>query len=135
MFAKFSRSWAVVKASAAVLRSDSELLVFPLVSSVVAMIVAASFLLPLGLFGGEVQALKKEELDLLALAWLFAFYFCQYLVIFFFNTALVGAAMIRLDGGDPTVADGLRIAFAKIGAIVGYAAIAATVGLLLRMIE
>lgn len=135
MFAKFSRSWALVKASAAVLRSDSELLVFPLVSSVVAMIVAASFLLPLGLLGGEVQALKKDELDVLALVWLFAFYFCQYLVIFFFNTALVGAAMIRLDGGDPTVADGLRIAFAKIGAIVGYAAIAATVGLLLRMIE
>lgn len=135
MFAKFSRSWALVKASAAVLRSDSELLVFPLVSSVVALIVAASFLLPLGLLGGEVQALKKDELDLLALAWLFAFYFCQYLVIFFFNTALVGAAMIRLDGGDPTVSDGLRIAFSKIGAIVGYAAIAATVGLLLRMIE
>jgi len=91
--------------------------------------------LPLGLLGGEAQALKGTELDLLAAVWLFALYFCQYLVIFFFNTALVGAAMIRLDGGDPTVADGFRIAFARLGAIIGYAAIAATVGLVLRMLE
>jgi Family of unknown function (DUF6159) len=31
----------------------------------------------------------------------FLFYFSQYFVIFFFNSALVGAAMIRLDGGRP----------------------------------
>ena len=63
---------------------------------------------------------------------LFLFYVTQYFVIFFFNTALVGAAMIRLEGGDPTVADGLRIARSKLGVILGYAAIAATVGLLLK---
>jgi hypothetical protein len=59
----------------------------------------------------------------------------QYIVIFFFNTALVGAAMIRLDGGDPTVADGLAIARRKIVPIIGYAAIAATVGMILRALE
>src|SRR5690606_18457675 len=59
----------------------------------------------------------------------------QYFVIFFFNTALVGAAMIRLDGGDPTVSDGLRIARGKWATILGYAAIAATVGMLLRALE
>src|SRR5690606_12092796 len=65
----------------------------------------------------------------------FLFYLCQYFVIFFFNTALVGAAMIRLEGGDPTVSDGLRIARERMGAILGYAAIAATVGLVLRALE
>jgi len=62
----------------------------------------------------------------------FLFYLCQYFVSFFFTTALGGAAMIRLEGGDPTVADGLRIARSKLGVILGYAAIAATVGLLLK---
>ena len=33
---------------------------------------------------------------------LFLFYLVSYTVTFFFNTALVGAALIRLDGGDPT---------------------------------
>ena len=69
------------------------------------------------------------------MVFLFLFYLVQYFIIFFFNSALVGAAMIRLDGGDPTVRDGLRIASSKIVPIIGYAAIAATVGLILRIIE
>jgi hypothetical protein len=43
--------------------------------------------------------------------------------------------MIRLDGGNPTVGDGLRIAWSRVGRIFGYACIAATVGLVLRMLE
>ncbi len=56
-------------------------------------------------------------------------------VIFFCNTALVGAALIRLRGGDPTVADGFRIAASRVGPILGYAFIAATVGMVLRAIS
>ena len=47
---------------------------------------------------------------------------------------LVGAALIRLQGGDPTVADGFRIALQRIRPILGYALISATVGMLLRAI-
>jgi hypothetical protein len=65
----------------------------------------------------------------------FAFYVVQYFVIFYFNAALVGATMMRLDGGAPTVADGLRIANSRFGAILGYAVIAATVGIVLRAIQ
>jgi hypothetical protein len=131
MFDKISRSWTLVKASAAVLRSDKELLVFPVISSIAALMVAATFAVPvigLRLFeGGEIGVLGGIVG--------FLFYLCQYFVIFYFNTALVGAAMIRLEGGDPTVADGLRIARSKAGVILGYAAIAATVGLLLQMVR
>ena len=133
---KFSRSWTLAKASMAVLRSDKELLVFPLVSTAVTLIVAATFILPM--FGmGMFRNLEDGSGGMPAMfyAWLFCFYLVQYFVIFFFNTALVGAAMIRLDGGDPTVADGLRIARGKWTTILGYAAIAATVGMLLRALE
>ena len=133
---KFSRSWALAKASMAVLRSYKELLVFPLVSTAVTLIVAATFILPM--FGmGMFRNLEDGSGGMPAMfyAWLFCFYLVQYFVIFFFNTALVGAAMIRLDGGDPTVADGLRIARGKWTTILGYAAIAATVGMLLRALE
>jgi hypothetical protein len=66
---------------------------------------------------------------------MFLFYVVQYTVIFFFNSALVGAALIRLDGGDPTVSDGLAIASKRMGAILGYAVMSATVGMILRMIS
>ncbi len=130
MFAKFSRSWELVKASAGVLRSDKELLIFPVISGIAALIVLATFVIP-------IITLKLFEGGTGPLGYVigFLFYLCQYFVIFFFNSALVGAAMIRLNGGDPTVADGLRIARERIVPILGYAAIAATVGLLLQFLK
>ena len=47
MFDKFSRSWTLVKASAAVLRSDKELLVFPVLSGIAALLVVATFVVPM----------------------------------------------------------------------------------------
>lgn len=131
MFDKISRSWILVKASAAVLRSDKELLLFPVISSIATLVATATFLVPvIGL-----RLFEGGNIGVMGAVVGFLFYLCQYFVIFFFNTALVGAAMIRLEGGDPTVADGLRIARSKVGVILGYAAIAATVGLLLQMIS
>lgn len=131
MFDRISRSWTLVKASAAVLRSDKELLLFPVISAFATLLVLATFMVPvLGL-----KLFEGDTIGPLGAVVGFLFYLCQYFVIFFFNTALVGAAMIRLEGGDPTVADGLRIARSKIGVILGYAAIAATVGLILKALE
>ena len=135
MFERFSRSWSLVKASAAVLRQDKELLVFPLVSTIAALLVAATFILPAIGLGWFEQFEQREGFSPGAAVFGFVFYLTQYFVIFYFNTALVGAAMIHLDGGDPTVGDGLRIASSKLGPILGYAAIAATVGVILRAIQ
>lgn len=133
MFARFSRSWALIKASGEVLKQDKELMVFPLCSAIASILLVASFIVPLVV----TESWRQFESDGSPLPWvvLFVFYLVQYFIVFFFNAALVGAAMIRLDGGDPTVSDGFRIARSKVGAILGYAAIAATVGLILRMIE
>ncbi len=130
MFDKFSRSWTLVKASAAVLRSDKELLVFPLLSGLAAMVVVATFIIP-------VFALKIFEngLGVGGAILGFLFYLCLYFVTFFFNAALVGAAIIRLEGGDPTLSDGFDAAKSRLGPILGYAAIAATVGLLLQALK
>jgi hypothetical protein len=130
MFDKFSRSWTLVKASASVLRSDKELMLFPVISGIATLIVLATFLLPM--FALRIFA---DGIGLGGVVFGFAFYFVQYSVMIFFNCALVGAAMIRLDGGDPTLADGFRAARAKLGPILGYAAIAATVGVLLQSLK
>ena len=63
------------------------------------------------------------------------FYFCNYFVITFSNVAIIACASIRLQGGDPTVADGFRAAFSRIHVIFGWALVSATVGLILRIIE
>lgn len=133
MAGRLSNSFALVKASANVLRLDKELMIFPLMSGIATVLVAASFIAPIFMVGPEIFV-DGENPSYAAYALGFLFYLVQYSVIFFFNAALVGAALIRLDGGDPTVSDGLAIASKRMGAILGYAAIAATVGMVLRFI-
>jgi hypothetical protein len=124
-----SRSWLLVKTAWRVLRDDKELVVFPIVSAIGALIVMAVFAIP----GFLLQAAGGNEMAFYAL--LLLFYLVMYSVVIFANAALVGAALIRLRGGDPTLSDGLTIASSRFGAIVGYALIAATVGLLLQALS
>jgi hypothetical protein len=133
MFAKIQNSWNLIKASARVLSADKELIIFPILSSIALLIVTASFAVPMFMAGifDQILAGKSEIFYYIVL---FFFYLVQYIVIIFANSALVGAALIRLRGGDPTVGDGFRIAFQHLGKILGYALIAATVGLILRWI-
>ena len=134
---RISRSWALMKASANVLRLDKELMFFPLLSGIAVILVSITFIASAFAIGEGFDTLSRmtEDGGYLGYVTGFLYYMVLYTVIFFFNTALVGAAMIRLDGGDPTVADGLNIAIRKLPTVMGYAVIAATVGMLLRAIE
>ena len=134
MFARIRNSWELMKASAAVLRADKELIIFPIVSAIGVLVVMATFAFPVFL-SGLFDALILGRSRALGIVVGFAFYIVQYFVIIFANSALVGAAMIRLRGGDPTVSDGFRIAVRHIGQIFGYALISATVGMILRWIS
>jgi len=134
MFEKITNSWALIKASGRVLLADKELVVFPIISAIGVLLVSATFILPL-LAADMFDALLFGQGRVLGYVMLFLFYVVQYTVIIFCNSALVGAALIRLRGGDPTVRDGFRIAFAHLGQVVGYALISATVGMILRFIS
>src|SRR5258708_7758980 len=128
MFERFSRSWGLVKASSAVLRANKRLMVFPLLSSICALIVAASFLVP-AYSSGMLEHMDRGHMTPGAAALVFLFYLAQYFVIIFFNSALVGAALIHFRGGTPTLSDGFRIALSKLPTILGYAVIFASVGM------
>ncbi|MBN2046906.1 MAG: hypothetical protein JW750_03585 [Anaerolineaceae bacterium] len=129
---QFARSWALTKASFEVLKKDKELMIFPIISSVALMVVSASFFIPMAL-GNLFDSVALKGFPVAGYVVLFGFYVVQYLVMNFANTALVGAAGIRLRGGDPTVGDGFRIAMSHFWPILGYSLIAGTVGMLLKM--
>jgi len=138
IFSRFERSCRLIAASWQVLRSDRELLVLPVMSAIATIFVVASFAMA-AFAGGEFDALHSGKAigapDASLYAWLFAFYVVQYAVVIFFNTALVGAALERLDGGNPTLGSALDLASRRIGPILGYAVVSATVGVLLRAIS
>ena len=134
MFQRIANSWELVKASARVLQQDKELLVFPIISTIGVVLVTLGFFFPL-LIGNLFDSIFSEQMRVVSFLVMLAYYVVQYAVIFFANTALVGAAMIRLEGGDPTVRDGLQIAARNFTSILGYALIAGTVGVILRMVS
>ncbi len=145
MFYRLQNSWNLFGSTLQVLSHDKELLLFPVLSGLAAIVVIASFaggMWGAGMLNEETFAalddpdkplLVAENIPALIIA--FMFYFANFFVMTYFNAALVGAAYIRLQGGDPTIRDGLTAANRCLPSIIGYAAIAATVGLILRLIE
>ena len=139
---KFSRSWQLVKQSFAILRSDKQLLLFPVLSAVSCFVVTAiiasggAFLLlparAAALAAGERFNPNQSPTFLLGM---FTLYVVNYFVIVFFNVALVGVANSRLMGGTWTFRDGIELAWARKGTILQWALVAATVGMILRTIE
>lgn len=137
MFERISRGIELARQSFAVLMDEKKLLVFPLLSGIAAVFVFATFAVPLWTTGYAEQVLSEKQApqDPIAYAILFLFYFVNYFVIVFFNSALISCAIIRFQGGSPTLGDGLREASSRLPQIVAWALVSATVGVILKAIE
>ena len=136
MFATIGRTWQLTKMSWGVLQSDRKLIVFPMMSGL-ALVILAALLTGVGAGFGTIDRLGSEsaglaEADIVLLG---ITYFLLAFVIIYFNAALVGAAMVRLAGGTPTLGDGFRLANSRLPQIAGWALISATVGLILQVLR
>lgn len=139
MFATFGRTWNITKICWQILQKDRELILFPIFSGV-ALAILAVLVLGVGGATGAIGRLQDAQAASAGLAGgdlglLFIAYFALSFIVIYFNTALVGAAMIRIRGGDPTVRDGLAIANGRLPQILGWSLISGTVGLLLRVLR
>lgn len=134
---KLSNSWELIKASWKILMLDKEMLLFPLFSGIASILVMVSFALPLFVFDNGVlfNDIISSENQIIQFVVVFLFYFCNYFVVIFFNSAVVICATIRMNGGDPTFKDGIRLAMKRLPLIVRWAIVASGVGMILKMIE
>ncbi len=129
---RIARGFRLARASWHMLMADKELLVLPVLSFLGILGAAVAFF-AVG-WGFDIDAVSERQQPM-HYVFLCLFYFVTYSIGIFFNAAIVGAAMIRLKGGDPTVGDGIRAAMSKLPKILGWAALSSSVGLLLRMLE
>ena len=139
MFASFGRTWNITKICWQILQKDRELILFPIFSAV-AMVFLAAIVWGVGGATGAIDRMQSSQGDGIPLtsadlSLLIVAYFLLSFFVIYFNTALVGAAMIRIRGGDPTVGDGIAIANRRLPQILGWALISGTVGLLLRVLR
>ena len=137
MVGTFSDSWKLTKTSFRLIREDRALLVFPLVAGLSILGVVA--LLLLGEFWLLAPALSSGGPSTLVEVAGVVLFLAAYLVMTFLSVyctaALVGAATLKLSGQQPTAADGWKVARARLGRLLVWALLTATVGLVVQAIS
>jgi Family of unknown function (DUF6159) len=135
MFDRMGNGFALAGSSWRVLKRDKQLVVFPILSGIACIVLMLGFWLPV-LFDVN---LRQQIANVTPPPWMyamvFAYYFCSYFVIVFFNSALISCALMRFNGETPTVGDGLSAAASRLPQIFAWAFVSATVGVLLYAIE
>jgi hypothetical protein len=134
---KIARTWSLMQMSWRILAEDKKILIFPLISGLSCLAVAATFIIPLFMTGKwhppATDAGTRQQIAYYG--FLFLYYYCNYFVIVFFNAALVSYVVMRMNGDAPSIGDGFHAALSRLPLIAGWALIAATVGFLLKIIE
>jgi Family of unknown function (DUF6159) len=134
-FTRLSTGWDLAKASLKVLRAHKELIVFPLLSGLSILLVLASFGIALlrshGWDFDQLTDISRGAQYFVA----FVFYIINYFVVVFFNMALMHCAKLYFDGQEVSVAKGLQFSVSRLGAIFSWAIFAATVGVILKVIQ
>jgi len=154
----FGTTWMLMKASWGVVANNKRLLILPVLSTICLLIVIASFVAPViyenrGLLDESTAATADAEPEATLGIWEYpaegapaseyvrlyglalAFYFCNYFVIIFFNSAIVAAALFWMRDGQSSLSRGLGAAAKRLPQVAGWALLSAFVGLLLRVIE
>jgi hypothetical protein len=127
---RISRSFQLVGQSYRILMQDKELMMLPLISGVVIVAIVASFA-----FGFGLDAARVERHGPDVYVPFFLMYVATYAVGIFFQAAVVAGATERMRGGDPTVGSALAAARRRLGPILMWAVVAATVGMVIRAIH
>lgn len=140
MFQSISRSWELTKYSWAFLTRNKTFMLFPVLSGAAMLAATLVLLLPAGLAVGALSVVTGQSTDsasgqIIGLVLLFLYYLVVYTISTYFNVALTGAVLREMDGHESNVREGLSIANGKLGLIVQYAALSATVGVILSAIR
>jgi len=133
---KFARTWQLMTASWQMLMQDKRLIVFPLISGMALAIIIALFAMPVFVeLHGHARLHGPVQLSAPMYAALCVFYFLDYFVIIFFNSALIACVLRQIDGEQPSLGYGLAFAWQRLPQIFGWALMTSTVGILLRLLE
>ena len=137
LFNRLSNGWKLGMTSLQIIRDNPKLLLFPAMSSAALLMVCLTFFGGAGLLWGfNIDQLAENALgETLAYIFLFAFYLVNYFVIVFFNVGLVYAARRIFNGEEVTLSEAINFSSSRLGAILQWAMLAATVGVILNMMQ
>jgi hypothetical protein len=131
----FSRSWMITKLAFGVINKDRELLWFALLSFVFSTAFTIAMVVPSVLPSLLDNGFTQESLQVYQYVIIFLTYFGLAFIASFFNVCVVYTTKVRFEGGNATFGESLKFAFSRVGLIAQWSLLAATVGLLLRILD
>jgi hypothetical protein len=140
MFQTIGQTFSLIRQSWRVLMQDRRLILLPLMAAATLLIVLGAFsamAAATGTFDRLNTAVAGTETEATAADVIMSalMLFVAYFVVMFFNAALVATAMERLRGRPASIGYGLSKAASHIPALIGWAIIAGTIGLILNALR
>ena len=138
---KFARGLALIKESWGVLKQNPGLLALPALSFTALLLLFMAIATPFIAEPELLAALSRDDATgqrqtpILYYVVLGVFYFAMNFIIVFFNVALIACVIERLSGRPASIGFGLKASMSRLPQIVGWAALAATVGVILKALE
>lgn len=127
---RFRRSLELARASWTIFRGDPSLAIYPVIGAIAVVILAAIIAAPFLAIGGIPDSNSYSVTDIVAL---FLIYFAAYTAVFYCATAMTFVVKARMEGQTGEIS-GWAMARARFRAIVGYALVAASVGVALQVL-
>lgn len=137
-FTRLSNGWDMALTSFDTIRKKPFLLLFPVMSVISFVLIFATFA---GgsyfLIGDQIQAMLDDEQygKATAIAVMFVYYLVNFFIVIYFNSALIYCAAKILHGEETSAGEGFEFANSRLGKIFGWAVVAATVGVLLKLLQ
>ncbi|MBA4167985.1 MAG: hypothetical protein H0X41_10665, partial [Chitinophagaceae bacterium] len=134
-FQKLSNGWDISLNSFKVLLENKQLIIFPILSGISMLALTLSFIVAILAAAGWDADMISEQSTPGRYAGLFLFYMLNYLIVVFFNTALIHCSTLYFRGERPTVRAGLAFSVSRLELILIWSLFAATIGFLLRILQ
>jgi Family of unknown function (DUF6159) len=131
----FTRSWLITKLSFKVIDQDRELIGFALLSFIFSTLFSIAMIFPSVIPTLTNEGLSTESLEVYHYVIIFLTYFGLAFIATFFNVCVVYTTKIRFEGGNATFGESLRFGFSRLGLILQWSLLSASVGLLLRILD
>jgi len=131
----FSRSWHLTKVTFDVINKDRELLGFALLSFIFSTLFIVAMVFPTIVSKILENGYSADSIKAIDYVILFVTYFGLAFIATFFNVCVVYTTKIRFEGGNATFGESFQFAMSRLGLIIQWSLLSASVGLLLRLIE
>ncbi len=131
----FSRSWHLTKVTFDVINKDRELLGFAFLSFIFSTLFIVAMVFPTIVSKILEKGYTEDSIKAIDYLILFLTYFGLAFIATFFNVCVVYTTKVRFEGGNATFGESFQFALSRIGLIVQWSLLSASVGLLLRLIE